>query len=45
MGRHCGNMPPGCSAVAGYTNTNGNRVSGYSDTLGRMISLVDGLGA
>jgi chromosome partitioning protein len=36
---------PGCSAVAGYTDTNGKRVGGYSDTLGRMISLVDGLGA
>lgn len=36
---------PGCSAVAGYTDANGKRVGGYSDTLGRMISLVDGLGA
>ena len=36
---------PGCSAVAGYTDTNGKRVGGYSDTLGRIISLVDGLGA
>ena len=36
---------PGCGAVAGYIDVNGNRVGGYSDTLGRVINLVAGLGA